>query len=115
VLENHHIAASSAVLNDDQYNIFSKLNPQDTKEIRKRMIHMVLSTDMSKHFGDLGKFKLRVCSDSFDPGDNDKLLTMGIGIHLSDISNPTKNGNSLNKWTDLLFEEFFMQGDEERK
>jgi hypothetical protein len=25
-----------------------------------------------------------------------------------------RNGNSLNKWTDLLFEEFFLQGDEER-
>jgi hypothetical protein len=74
VLENHHIGSSSIVMNQQEYNIFEDLKEEDQKEIRKRMIHMVLSTDMIKHFADLGKFKLRVSSDSFDPADNDKLL-----------------------------------------
>jgi hypothetical protein len=31
------------------------------------MIGCVLATDMSKHFGELGKFKTRVGAEDFDP------------------------------------------------
>ena len=85
------------------------------QESEKRMVHMILSTDMSKHFSDMGTFKQRVSSDNFQPDEKDKLLCMGIGIHLSDISNPTKNWDLTLKWTELLFEEFFKQGDKERE
>lgn len=115
VLENHHIASASSLLKLEKYNIFAKLAPDDTIGIRKRMVHMVLATDMSKHFADLGTFKNRVTSETFDPADKDKLLCMGVGIHLADISNPTKPWELTHKWTELLFEEFFKQGDKERE
>jgi hypothetical protein len=35
-------------------------------------------------------------------------------FHLADISNPTKPWELCQKWTDLLFVEFFNQGDLER-
>ena len=115
VLENHHIASSSALMKLEKYNILSKLAPDDKEGIRRRMIHMVLSTDMSKHFADIGNFKSRIASENFDPEDKDKLLCMGIGIHLADISNPTKQWELTLNWTELLFEEFFRQGDKERE
>lgn len=115
VLESHHVASSFALLKMERYNIFSKLWKDDVAGIRKRMIHMILSTDMSKHFADLGVFKQRVTSNDFQPEEKDKLLWMGVGIHLSDISNPTKNWDLTLKWTELLFEEFFKQGDKERE
>mmetsp|Transcript_14930 Transcript_14930/g.14798 ORF Transcript_14930/g.14798 Transcript_14930/m.14798 type:complete len:110 (-) Transcript_14930:39-368(-) len=74
VLENHHIASSSALMKLEKYNIFSKLAPDDAMGIRQRMIHMVLSTDMSKHFSDLGNFKQKSTSENFEPDDKDKLL-----------------------------------------
>jgi cAMP-specific phosphodiesterase 4 len=40
---------------------------------------------------------------------------MGVGTHLADISNPSKSWNLALKWTELLFEEFFKQGDKERE
>ena len=89
VLESHHVASSFALLKMEKYNIFNKLCKDDVSGIRKRMIHMILSTDMSKHFADLGNFKQRVTSNDFQPEEKDKLLWMGIGIHLADISNPT--------------------------
>jgi len=33
---------------------------EDQKDLWKRVVSMVLATDMSKHFGDQGKFKLWV-------------------------------------------------------
>jgi len=115
VLENHHVASSYALLKMQQYNFLNKLGPDENEGIRKRMIHMVLSTDMSKHFSEIGTFKAKINSESFDPKEKDKLLCMGVGMHLADISNPTKPWNLTLKWTELLFEEFFKQGDKERK
>ena len=55
------------------------------------MIGSVLGTDMSKHFGELNKFKTRVGAEDFDPSKGaDKDLTLHIMFHLADISNSTK-------------------------
>mmetsp|Transcript_24983 Transcript_24983/g.24719 ORF Transcript_24983/g.24719 Transcript_24983/m.24719 type:complete len:184 (+) Transcript_24983:236-787(+) len=115
VLESHHIAAASDLLKTPQYNVFRKMDDEERKEIRKRMVHMVLATDMSKHFKDLGTFKSKINSGSLDPIDKDLHLCLGMGMHLADISNPTKPWHLTQKWIELLFDEFFKQGDKEKK
>jgi hypothetical protein len=35
-------------------------------------------------------------------------------LHACDLSTPTRNFDTLKKWTYLLFEEFFQQGDAEK-
>lgn len=114
VLENHHIASSLSLMKLEKYNILDKVAPDDKEGIRKRMIYIVLATDMSKHFADIGALKSKIASETLDAKDKDKLLCMGIGCHLADISNPAKPWNFTVKWTELLFEEFFKQGDKER-
>lgn len=71
VLESHHIASASDLMKTPQYDIFRKMLPEERLEIRKRMIHMVLATDMSKHFKDLGTFKSKINTGSLDPVDKD--------------------------------------------
>ena len=39
---------------------------------------------------------------------------MNLCVHLADISNPTKRFPLYKQWTELLFVEFFAQGDLER-
>ena len=39
---------------------------------------------------------------------------MHLAFHLCDISNPAKRFDICRKWTELLYVEFFMQGDMER-
>jgi hypothetical protein len=41
-------------------------------------------------------------------------MTMFILFHLADISNSSKSWDICSKWTDLLYIEFFHQGDLER-
>ena len=79
------------------------------------MIGNVLATDMAKHFAELGKFKSRLLSEDFDASGNDKEITINILFHLADISNSTKQWDICKKWVDLLFVEYFDQGDIERK
>jgi hypothetical protein len=53
ILENHHIAASSKIMLANGTNIFENFTKEDYKEIKKKMITMVLATDMAKHFSDV--------------------------------------------------------------
>ena len=80
------------------------------------MIGAILATDMSEHFSKFGQFKGKVLDPDFDPlqGDNKKMICEMI-FHLSDISNATKPFEVCQKWTDLLFVEFFSQGDSEKE
>eukprot|EP00347_Sterkiella_histriomuscorum_P005745 403355433 len=115
VLENHHIASSFAIMQQDStMNVFAHLSKDQFKRARNVMIGSILGTDMSKHFSEAGKFKTRLGSLDFDPSSGDKDMTLYMMFHLADISNATKPWHICQKWTDLLFIEFFHQGDLER-
>jgi len=42
------------------------------------------------------------------------MMTVKLFFHLADISNPVKDWKICKDWTDLLYTEFFAQGDLER-
>jgi len=108
VLENHHVASSFKLMKNPEMNIFSELDRDDAKSMRKKMIGLVLSTDMSKHFADMGKYKSRVQAPDFDVTQgSDKESTMHLMFHMSDISNSAKPFAIVRTWVDLLFVEFF--------
>ena len=111
VLENHHVASSFSLLSNEKYNLVKNYSKEDYKKFRKIMIGCILETDMSKHFADQGKFKSRATSWDFDPAGNDKEISMNVLFHLADISNPVKRFDLYKRWTELLFQEFFVQGD----
>lgn len=115
ILENHHVAATYELLSKTENNIFEKFTKDECNHIRKSMVEMILATDMSKHFADLGKFKSRVTAPNFDPANSDKQLCMNMAMHIADISNPSKKWDISFKWTEWLYEEFFAQGDKERE
>jgi len=80
------------------------------------MLSSVLATDMSHHFKELGSFKSSLMQKDFNPTEGeDKEKAMCLLFHFADISNPAKNWNLCVKWTDLLFIEFFGQGDLEKQ
>ena len=135
-MENYHIAEAFKLINfNTNCNIFSDLSTNDTKIIRKRIIEMVLATDMTMHNKELVfiKTKLEIIrstptenpngsmiSNYLDNVNDKNLITMqqdflNILIHTADISNPTKSLNLYKKWTDLIINEFWQQGDKEKK
>ena len=83
--------------------------------MRENMIDLVLATDNIRHFSDLNYLKTRIVSPDFEPNGKDKKEITNYLIHLADISNPTKPWKVWYKWIDLLFVEFFHQGDKERE
>jgi hypothetical protein len=70
---------------------------------------------MTKHFTELGHLKSRTSASDFDVSQGkDKEACIKFVFHMADISNPSKNWETCKLWTDLLFVEFFAQGDLEK-
>lgn len=75
VQENYHVAESFAILNTPQYNFMAKYSRDDFKTFRKRMIGIILATDMARHVADLASFKNLLDSKGVKRGLNaDKLV-----------------------------------------
>ena len=47
--------------------------------------------------------------------EHDKLFVMGMAVHAADLSNPTKNWTAQYKWAIMVNEEFFLQGEDQRR
>lgn len=95
----------------------------DYKTFRKRVIGMILATDMARHVADLASFKSLIEQRGIDKsGTNAHLLVdhesparvfdsqqqiLEMIVHSADISTQTRPFDIAREWTYLLFEEFF--------
>ncbi|EGR27021.1 hypothetical protein IMG5_203050 [Ichthyophthirius multifiliis] len=130
VLENFHVSKMfEDTLNNESINIFRSFTIKEFKIIRQIIINMILATDMSRHFSDIGKMKTRLDSGifkyiiiflfkkilDFDIKNKDKQNCMEILIHAADLSNPIKNWKISYQWSIKIMNEFFNQGDNEKQ
>lgn len=137
VLENYHVSAAFKVISKPNSNIFKDLQIEEYRFVRKRIVECVLATDMAKHTK--AQTSLRIKIESLKkPGEENANMKnylleglvnnlevdnkfdrqqeiLNFLIHNSDISNPAKPFNICKIWTDLVMEEFFVQGDLEKK
>ncbi|KAH8282423.1 hypothetical protein KR054_007629 [Drosophila jambulina] len=112
VLENHHASASFRLLREDEYNILSHLSREEFRELRSLVIEMVLGTDMTNHFQQMKAMRqLLTIQDTTI----DKQKVLSLVLHCCDISHPAKQWGVHQRWTMLLLEEFFRQGDLEKE
>jgi hypothetical protein len=72
-----------------------------------------ITIDLKTEYQQVTKILIILLAD-FDPSTSDKEIAMNFLIHMADISNTTKEWKACQKWIDLLFVEFFYQGDLER-
>lgn len=129
VLENHHISQTFKLISSNKrVNIFSQLTYEDYKAIRKRMIGMVIATDMKYHFKQFGYLKDAIKKYDITKGKNRKMVLeeaespfiiqqdlLEIMVHACDISNPTKTFDLYSFWSTQVVEEFWRQGDKEKQ
>lgn len=127
VLENYHCAKAFELFNLNEFNIFINIAPDKRKSLRKIMITLILCTDMSVHFA--LKDELDNCWKKYIPAgsnfvvipspseipEKDRTTILKSIMHTADISNPAKPWELSKKWSDLVLEEFFNQGDREKR
>ncbi|XP_055910040.1 cAMP-specific 3',5'-cyclic phosphodiesterase isoform X8 [Eupeodes corollae] len=122
VLENHHLAVAFKLLQNTGCDIFCNMQKKQRQTLRKMVIDIVLSTDMSKHMSLLADLKTMVETKKVAGSgvlllDNytDRIQVLENLVHCADLSNPTKPLALYKRWVELLMEEFFLQGDKERE
>ena len=113
------------ILNNREYNVFEGIERNLYKEMRKQMISCVLATDMAFHniYVDFLKYCVNDKKDSKNLNkednnnkkDDENQKYMNLLIHSADISNPTKLFDIYFEWAKLVVEEFWAQGDKEKK
>ena len=132
VLEMYHLAQTFKELQHDKYNIFKNFTPEEYRICRRRMIDGILATDMANHQKVLSAAKTKAETFNIKKGknfekifeENDEKMVklydsqqciLNMIIHTADISNPGKPDKISAAWTKRVYDEFFVQGDYEKK
>ena len=104
---------------NNEYNIFQDLDDNTYKQFRKEMISCVLATDMAFHSNYVNFMKVKIDDIKKEGQNNNKnddyQNYMNLLVHSADISNPTKPFDIYFKWAKLVVNEFYDQGDQEKK
>jgi hypothetical protein len=116
VLEMMHCATTFEAMHHPDKNLLKSL-PKDTLQVvRGLIIDMILATDMAKHFDLIGKFKSKLSMSGVNltlPEHRNEVLK--IITKASDVGHAAKCAALHSKWTELVCEEFFRQGEQEKK
>ena len=116
VLEHYHCASIYELMAQSEYNIFAGFSPDAHKLVREMIVSMVLATDMAVHFDWIGKFKNKMVGNGIDfENKQDRKLLLNLAMKCADINNPSKKLEYCKKWTEMIMNEFFNQGDEEKR
>ncbi|GLE07731.1 hypothetical protein PINS_up018362 [Pythium insidiosum] len=83
-------------------------------DVRKAIIEMVLSTDLSVHLQLVGSLKTALISQETSDVLHSPIMIMKIVIKCADIGHSSKSTKLHARWSDLIIEEFFLQGDDEQ-
>eukprot|EP00668_Euglena_longa_P002192 GGOE01002536.1.p1 GENE.GGOE01002536.1~~GGOE01002536.1.p1 ORF type:complete len:662 (-),score=189.21 GGOE01002536.1:361-2346(-) len=115
MLENHHLAEVFDLIKTPKFNILHSLTPQHYTDVRDTMVEVVLYTDMQLHAKILGNWKRRLTQDhNLSQKKEDQRLALSMCIKMADISNCCRPLDIYLKWSTVLVEEFFLQGDNEK-
>ncbi|KAL0017820.1 hypothetical protein WJX77_003173 [Trebouxia sp. C0004] len=128
-LENHHLAASTRVFLQKQYQFLGPVSQEDRMALRTIAIDQVLGTDMKKHFSVLSRFQAlfkrttstgTACSAAeghsslADLKSEDRSTLHQMVLKCADIGHLAADTATHKRWSLKLEEEFFRQGDMEK-
>ena len=128
VNENHHLTSGFRILGE--HPIISHLCKADRKGIRAMVIRLVLATDLASHFDYISSMTIKLDSAEGAAGsrssspsgpaamlaENDEgMLLMELAIKMSDVANGARATSLYSKWSSMVFNEFYKQGDMEKE
>ncbi|XP_031647305.1 cGMP-dependent 3',5'-cyclic phosphodiesterase-like [Oncorhynchus kisutch] len=114
VMERHHFAQAIAILNTHGCNIFDKFSRKDYQRMLDLMRDIILATDLAHHlriFPDLQ----RMADAGYNPrNQTHRSLLLCLLMTSCDLSDQTKGWKTTRKIAELIYKEFFSQGDLEK-
>ncbi|XP_059351939.1 probable 3',5'-cyclic phosphodiesterase pde-5 isoform X2 [Daphnia carinata] len=115
-MEHHHFNQTVIILQQDGNNILGKLKSDEFKEVLSNIKHCILATDLATFFPNRAKLAQIVEEDQFTWENKDhRLLVQAIAMTGSDLCASSKPWDVQSETVKVIFEEFYEQGDEEKK
>jgi cGMP-dependent 3',5'-cyclic phosphodiesterase len=114
VLERHHFAQAMCIIQTDAANVFESLSKTEYSRALDLMQLMILATDLANHFSIATNIKSLAEVGPNKDKQADRELLLCLAMTTADLSDQTKPWESAIKVSDMLYEEFFAQGDQER-
>ncbi|KAI4471055.1 cyclic nucleotide phosphodiesterase [Holotrichia oblita] len=113
VLENHHWRSAIGCLLES--GVAEQLTPY-RNELEFQIKDLILATDINRQQEFLTKFKKQLDDETLDLNNKeDRHFILQIALKCADISNPTRPWHISHKWSLKVCDEFFRQGEFERK
>lgn len=114
--ENHHLEVTKRILTDIGSELFLNISEDDYRQLLSYISHAILSSDLIKFLKERKHLKKLVHSKKFDlqlSSHQDHVIS--LIMTLCDLSSSCMSWNTQRDLVQNLYEEFFTQGDSERK
>ncbi|XP_052752690.1 dual specificity calcium/calmodulin-dependent 3',5'-cyclic nucleotide phosphodiesterase 1C-like isoform X2 [Galleria mellonella] len=113
VLENHHWRSAISCLMES--GLLDQMRHLQSK-LENQISSLILATDITRQQEYLSQFKNYLDTNTLDMRKSEhRHLVLQIALKCADISNPCRPWEISRKWSLKVCEEFFRQGDYERK
>ncbi|XP_032242286.1 probable 3',5'-cyclic phosphodiesterase pde-5 isoform X2 [Nematostella vectensis] len=114
-MEHHHFNQTITILQHEGHNIFSQLNSAEYKTVLGYMKECILATDLALFFGNKAKLKDVVDKGTFSWDDQEhRRLLRAICMTACDLSACTKPWRIQYKIVEVIYQEFYAEGDLEK-
>ncbi|XP_070990013.1 high affinity 3',5'-cyclic-AMP phosphodiesterase 7A-like isoform X1 [Oncorhynchus clarkii lewisi] len=114
VLENHHWKSAVGLLRESA--LLSHLPTEDRLNMEERLGSLILATDISRQNNYLSEFRTHLDKrDLCLTNGRHRHFILQIALKCADICNPCRPWKLSKLWSEKVTEEFFHQGDIERK
>ncbi|CAD7085831.1 unnamed protein product [Hermetia illucens] len=111
VNERHHLSQAICILNDENSKILDCLSTDQFKECIDYLRELILATDLANHFRIFKQLKNLTQENLKD----NTMLLMSLLITCCDLSDQIKPWPTTHYVAELVYEEFFTQGDLEKQ
>ncbi|KAM6978115.1 high affinity 3',5'-cyclic-AMP phosphodiesterase 7A isoform 2-T2 [Aplochiton taeniatus] len=114
VLENHHWRSAVGLLRES--GLFSHLPTEDSLNMERQLGSLILATDISRQNDYLSQFRRHLDQEDLCLSNaSHRHFLLQMALKCADICNPCRPWELSKQWSQKVTEEFFVQGDIEKK
>ncbi|CAL4063774.1 unnamed protein product [Meganyctiphanes norvegica] len=114
VMERHHLAQAMCILNTEDCNILETLSQEDYTRCLDLLRDIILATDLAHHLRIVNELR-EVANTGYDKKNpRHHQLLLCLSMTAADLSDQTKDWQSSKHVAELIYKEFFTQGDLEK-
>ncbi|KAG5889012.1 hypothetical protein JTB14_033941 [Gonioctena quinquepunctata] len=115
VMERHHLSQTLCILNTKGCNFLESLNRDDYIKCLDLIKNMILATDLAAHYR-IHTRQLSMAQEGYNKTNPEhRYYLCSLLMTCADLSDQTKDWSETKKVAQLIYTEFFMQGDLEKK